>query len=275
VKLDLHIHTKASDGSFDVLHIINKARKKNLEAIAITDHDTMDSVKEILDTGLHFNDIKVFYGIEFISKVKGFGKAHILGFFSRDIRNVIKKIDMFTGPYKKARITRAKKIIKKLNGLKIKITYDEVLSYAGGQVIARPHIAEVLVKKGYAKNFGEAFERYIGDRASCAVPKKKLDSQKVIDFILRNKGISVIAHPGLIKETKTIDTLIASGINGIEVYCPMNSRKDKIRFLDLARKNNLIITGGSDYHMMKDDKYFGKINIKEDDYYRFEKALIK
>lgn len=241
--IDLHVHTRASDGLLSPEEVVYWASKKNLAAIAITDHDTIDGIQEALDYGKKYN-VEVIPGIEINTDYKG-SEVHILGYYIdyKDpwFKNILKKISS-------ARFDRAKIIIEKLNKLGLSITLEEVLEISGEASIGRPHIARVLVNKGLAYNNKEVFDKYIGIKGPAYADRYKITPSTAIAYILKNGGIPVLAHPGLIKDLTIIKELVDNNLQGLEVFHTKHNG-DMVKFLlDLAKKYDLIITGGSDCH---------------------------
>lgn len=264
-KLDMHIHTTASDGKLTPIEVVELAIKKNLKGIAITDHDTVNGVIEARE--YNQNDIIIIPGIEF-SCIKNNNEIHLLGYFidykNDNIINITNKIITH-------RKNRADKIIKKLNNIGVNIKVEDVLNESKGKSIGRPHIARVLINKNYVNSINEAFEKYLAKGRPAYVKRYKLSLQEGIDLIHNANGIAVIAHPGLLDNSINLKTLIHSyNIDGIEVYHSKHSENQEKQFYKIAINDNLIITGGSDYHGDRKeiafdlgDKYIDVENIKE------------
>ncbi|MDD2619108.1 MAG: PHP domain-containing protein [Syntrophomonadaceae bacterium] len=242
---DLHVHTSASDGILSPLEIIDLAVKLNIKGIAITDHDTVDGLQPAL---LYKKEkqlnIDIIAGIEMNTEYEE-EEVHILGYF----------IDFYDLRLKKrleeiriARFERAEKMIDKLKKLGLLISLEQVQCMAKGDLIGRPHIASALIQNGYVFTITEAFNRFIGKGRPAYVNRYKFMPEEAIDLIKTSGGIPVLAHPGLISNQKTITNIIQLGIQGIEVYYPQHNESQIEYFLGISRTNNLLITGGSDYH---------------------------
>ncbi|SNX55446.1 PHP domain-containing protein [Thermoanaerobacterium sp. RBIITD] len=240
---DLHIHSTESDGSNKPKDVVKLSKRNGLCAIAFTDHDTVSGIDEAKSASIMY-DIELIPGIE-INSFDGHQDVHILGYFidykNENFLNELKSIS-------DSRILRAKKIINKLNELRINISYNDVLSFTNERFIGRPHIARALVKGGYVGSVKEAFDRYIGDACPAYVERYRLHPFKSIKLILESGGIPVLAHPGLLKDNNIIDSLIKNGLKGIEVFHSKHSESDTLFYKNYAEKNNLLITGGSDFH---------------------------
>ena len=250
--VDFHLHTTASDGVLSPSEIVRYAKAKGLQAIAITDHDTIEGCEEGLTEGKRI-DFEVIPGIE-ISAEHSPGSMHILGFFL-DIHHHL--LNERLEYLQKARAERNPKIIEKLNRLGIDITFEEVLKASGGGQVGRPHFANVLLEKKYVRSFQEAFDRFLRKGAPAYVDKFRFTSKEALHFIKEAKGVAVLAHPntlGMIGPSeleKLIQQLVEEGLKGMEVYYPEHSTLDVGRYKSLAERYGLLLTGGTDYHGME------------------------
>jgi len=243
--VDLHTHSCFSDGTFTPAELVKNAKKNNLTAIALTDHDTIDGIKEAEQEA-------EICGIEFVSGVEfSVGNVHILGYFPN---GGIERLNSIFEKYMENRRKRAAEMARKLTSLGVCITYDEVKAEAGGdRFIGRVHLAKLIVKKGYASSIKEAFMRWIADDRPGYVKKEGYDEREVIELINKNGGVSVLAHPNQIKKGHTgreqiVQRLKGYGLMGIEVYYCDNTESETQEALDFAQKYNLVATGGSDFH---------------------------
>ena len=247
--VDLHLHTTASDGVMTPSEVVTYAKAKGLQAIAITDHDTVEGLEEGLSEGKRIG-FEVIPGIE-ISAEHSSGSMHLLGFFI-DIHDPL--VNERLGYLQKARAERNPKIVEKLNRLGIKVTYEEVLKASGGGQVGRPHFAQVLIEKGYVRNFQEAFERFLKKGASAYVEKFRFTPKESIHFINEAKGVAVLAHPntlgmnGYSELESLLLQLVKEGLKGIEAYYPEHNPLDVAQYKGLAERHGLLVTGGTDYH---------------------------
>lgn len=246
--IDLHVHSNASDGTFSPSELVYFAKKEGLLALAITDHDTVSGLKEGYDTALE-EKLPFLCGVEISVKIEGPGHFHLLGYFLTpeltELEEVLEKL-------KKARKERNLKMIEKLQNLKIDITLEELLQTAKGE-IGRPHIANLLVKKGVVKTFEEAFEMYLKKGAPAYVPKALLSPKEAIEIILKARGIPVIAHPftlnlNPIALKEYLKELKEVGLKGIEAYYTEHTREYTKFLIKCAKELGLLVTGGSDFH---------------------------
>jgi predicted metal-dependent phosphoesterase TrpH len=259
---DLHVHSKFSDGMLWPREIISIASTKGIKCISITDHDTIDSQLCLGELSQEFNIISI-PGIELSTEYKE-REIHILGYFI-DIHNTA--LQEALNNIEKSRIKRAKDIIEKLNNLNIKISYDEVLF--DGTSVGRPHIAKVLVSKGYSENIKEAFQQYLIKGKPAYVDRYKLSYKEALNLINNCNGISVLAHPGEVYKGIQIDEIIKEfkiyGLKGIEVFHPSHTSKQTNDYYNLAKKYSLAISGGSDYHGINydSDTFIGSYGLDE------------
>jgi bifunctional enzyme CysN/CysC len=246
---DLHLHTTASDGTFEPGLAVKNAKAAGLTAIAITDHDTVSGLKDAVRAGAKLG-MEVIPGIE-LSALDGEKEIHILGYFidpaNPQLTDLIAKLEQ-------SRENRAIEMVKKLNGIGVDISIDRVKELAGGDVIGRPHIARAMQEKGMIHEIKEAFSsEYIGRSGKAYVERYELTPKAAIRIIQEAGGIAVLAHPGYLSDRssileETIQKYIPCGLQGIEVYYSCHTLSQINTYLDIAHKYNLLITGGSDNH---------------------------
>ena len=254
VSIDLHIHTTASDGTFTPEQVISHAHQLKLKAIAITDHDTVAGSKEALRSGIP-PSLGFLTGVEISSTpppfYPGSGSFHLLGYSIRlDDPNLNRTLEKL----QQARKNRNPAIINRLNKLGISITLDEVRKEAGEGQLGRPHIAQLMVKKGVVASIDEAFDQFLGTGKPAYVDKQRVECVKAIEIIRDAGGVPVLAHPGLLdcKNENQLDELIGklkkAGIQGVEVYYSGHTRDQTRLYAELAQRHDLLMTGGSDFH---------------------------
>ena len=246
---DLHVHTNFSDGTFSPTDIVKFAAAARLKAVAITDHDTIDGIPEALAQGTR-SRIEVIPGIE-IAALHAGGAMDILGYYI-DIASP--SLESRLRWLREVRDERNPRIIARLRDLGLELDYEEVLRIAEGATVGRPHIARVLVAKGYVRNVPEAFDRYLGRNAPAYVPKERLTSAQVIEVIREAGGVPVLAHPDTLgaASEEALDLLLArlvrEGLRGIETICSGYDARAIASLTRLAEKHNILMTGGSDFH---------------------------
>jgi predicted metal-dependent phosphoesterase TrpH len=244
-KVDLHIHTTASDGKYTPAEIVRKAWEAGLNYIAICDHDSLEGIRPALAAMRACPGLLILAGVEINTDIPS-GELHVLGYLydyeNRELQNHLVRL-------RDSRIERAKKMIVKLRGVGLKIDYERVEELAGGGSLGRPHIAQALLEKGYINNFREAFLKYIGRGAPAYVERDKITPVEAVQLIKKAGGIPVLAHP-LTTENyeELIQELISAGLMGLEAYYNNYTPEQVHDILTVAARNNLITTGGSDYH---------------------------
>lgn len=259
-RADLHTHTTASDGTQPPAVNVQLAKEAGLAAIAITDHDTMAGVEEALEEGERLG-ITVVPGAE-LSTVADGQDIHMLAYYA-DLRDDSWQERLAS--LRSVRDQRNEMIVAKLVSLGISITMREVAALAAeksgsnrskGKTIGRPHIAELLIRKGVVASMPEAFERYLASGSAAYVNPPRFHPFEAIDWIREAGGTSVIAHPGLYGNDELVEQVIKQGVKGIEVYHSDHGPEEEERYLKLAVKYGLIVTGGSDYHGERQGQIF-------------------
>jgi len=242
--VDLHTHTTASDGLLKPEELVQFASIKGLAAIAITDHDTTDGIEEGIKAGKKYH-VDVLPGIELNTQIED-QEIHILGYYIHYketwLQNILNKI-------RKARDIRGQKMIERLNSLYgFDLDYNEVKRIAGDAAVGRLHIGRVMLEKGIVKNLAEAFENYLGTNSPAYVERYKLSPREGIQMIKKAGGVAVLAHPGLIDNQRLVQKIIDEGIQGIEAFHTKHNDEQASYYCELAKRNHLIVTGGSDCH---------------------------
>ncbi|MCU0590190.1 MAG: PHP domain-containing protein [Desulfobacterales bacterium] len=252
--IDLHIHSTASDGTLSPAEIIALALQLGLGAISITDHDSIAGSREALIGGIPAT-LGFLTGVEISAEpppsYSGAGSIHILGYGLRlddpELNRTLEKLQ-------DSRRQRNPEIISRLNKQGISIRLEEVEREAADGQPGRPHIAKLLVKKGVVKSFDEAFDRYLGNGKPAYVDKFRIESVHAIELINAAGGIPVLAHPCLLElgRVEQLDELLqdmlSMGLKGLEVFYPQHSFEQTRQYADLARRHDLLITGGTDFH---------------------------
>ena len=246
--VDLHVHTTYSDGTLCPSDAVKLAKAKGLMAIAVTDHDTIDGIAEAVAEG-NRSGIEVIPGVEMSVHYKN-GEIHILGY---DIEWRNQSLAEQLAQLKQNRDERNPEIVGRLRRLGFDLDYSEVKAVAGPATVGRPHIAQVLMKKGCVASIAEAFELYLKEGAAAFVPRTTLEPEKAIGLIIAAGGIPVLAHPFRIdggpERTETLlSILMQGGLMGIEVFYSTHNSSEVKMCAKLARRFGLLMTGGSDFH---------------------------
>lgn len=250
MKIDLHIHTTASDGQLTPSEVVRRASELGMETIAITDHDSIEGIEEALAEARKFPELTVITGIEMGADVPD-SEMHILGYFvNPNSETFCQKLDGL----RNSRITRTQKMVSKLADMEIHLDWEHVVRIANGASIGRPHIAQAILERGYVTVLQEAFDKYIGDDSPAHVKREKLGPVETIEIITGAGGLPVLAHPA---KTENLDSVLqhlkSAGLVGMEVYYKDYDSETKQRLAEAANKHGLIPCGGSDYHGFKDE----------------------
>ncbi|WP_410768165.1 PHP domain-containing protein [Fontibacillus sp. BL9] len=248
-RFDLHTHTRASDGMNPPAENVRLAKEKGLTGLAITDHDTVAGVREAIEKGEKLG-VLVIPGVEISTRAAG-KDIHVLGYFldTRDSKLLERLASL-----RETRDARNGQIIRKLQELGISITLDEVIEGLGrplrnDESLGRPHIADTLVRKGYAKDLRDAFDRYLGEGKPGYASLPRIAPEEAMDWIREAGGAAVLAHPGLYGDDDLVVDILERGRPaGVEVYHSDHGPEDEGRYAALAKRYGLIPTGGSDYH---------------------------
>ena len=245
IMLDLHTHTCHSDGELTVDELLTLAEEKKCEYISICDHDNIDHIDTLKNT-----QSKPVYisGVEISAEFPG--TLHILGYGfdpgNEELRSVLRDLQ-------DARRKRNEAMLENMAEQGFRITMEELEKEAKGQIVGRPHFANLMVEKGYIENYQDAFDKYLAKGKPFYMDKQRLAPDEAIGLIRRAGGIPVMAHPYQTKlEGGELDDLIAElkemGLMGIEVYYFMHSKEQTRHYLELAKKYDLLVTAGSDFH---------------------------
>lgn len=240
--VDLHAHSTASDGSRAPADVVREAKRICLAALALTDHDTLDGIAEATAIGAELG-VRIVPGVE-LSAVEGDVETHILGLHLSDTREMEAQLVAL----REMRRSRAQRMVVRLNDLGVRIDFTSVLEQAAGGAIGRPHVARAMIAEGWAVDFRDAFERYLGNGKPAYVSKERLAVTDAIGLIHRAGGLAVLAHPSHSGTRERIATFVEQGIDGIEVRHPSHSAEDTARLGALVDHFSLVPSGGSDWH---------------------------
>jgi 3',5'-nucleoside bisphosphate phosphatase len=240
---DLHLHTQFSDGTFTPEELVLQAQKHGLACIALTDHDTVEGCARAAAACAKVN-------MEFIAAAEltaehADTEVHIIGYFL-DTQNqvLLEKIAKFQA----VRQDRIREMVAALNQLGIPLKAETVFALANCKSPGRPHVARALVKEKLIGSLDEAFERYLKKGRPAWVPKTKMSALEGVALIHQAGGLAVMAHPGLNRTDEIIPGLVAAGLDGIECFHTKHSTMTTERYLAIAEKYGLLVTGGSDCH---------------------------
>jgi predicted metal-dependent phosphoesterase TrpH len=248
-RVDLHVHSTASDGKFTPEEIVRKAAALGIRYLSLTDHDSVDGIESAVKAASAFPHLTFIPGVEVSTDVAE-GEIHILGYFidyhNRELADALKR-------FRTSREGRARGMVNKLAGLGIRIDWNRVIEIAGDGAIGRPHIAQAMLEKGYIDSFKEAFDKYIGRDGPAYVEREKMTPEEAVALVIRSSGLPVLAHPFTVKNMeKWVTDLKAAGLIGIEAYYKDNTPEETEATLKIADRFGLIATGGTDFHGIED-----------------------
>lgn len=257
-RADLHSHTIYSDGALTPEQLVRKAKDVGLTTLAITDHDNVGALNEAGEWGRSLG-VDIIPGLE-LSATLGEKDVHILAYLF-DPRN--ERLLEYLEFFRRERLKRAERIVKKLNQLNIPLTLDAVLEQAGIGSVGRPHIASALVVAGHIGSYHEAFDRFIGVGAPAYEKKYQVSPQEAVRLVAMAGGVSFFAHPGKYTTEADLVQLINVGLDGIEVIHPSHSPTMQQHYRRLANQYFLLESGGSDFHggRKSDDSSFGAFTV--------------
>jgi hypothetical protein len=244
-RVDLHIHSTASDGRLTPADIVREAAERGLTFIALADHDTVDGIAPAQAAAQAFPGLKVIPCVEISTDIPH-DEVHVLGYFidyaDHELRATLDR-------FKNSRLRRAQGMVAKLADLGIHIDWQRVQEIAGGSSIGRPHIAQAMLEKGYITSIKQAFAEYLGHDRPAYVEREKMTPAETVELIIKAKGLPVLAHPLTLSDPEAmIVELKAAGLVGVEAYYNGYTTEEINRLVGLANRYNLIVTGGSDYH---------------------------
>ncbi|MDD4954128.1 MAG: PHP domain-containing protein [Candidatus Omnitrophica bacterium] len=240
---DLHLHTVFSDGTYTPEELVAQSAKAGLCAIAVVDHDTVAGINPVMEAA-RGADLEILSGVELTAEHAG-REIHILGYLiDHNDKALISRLEIL----KENRRQRVYKILEKLKEMGMELKPESVFALAQKGTVGRLHIARVMVAQGLAASIPEAFYRHIGDNRPAYVLGFRFSPRQAIELIKGAGGIPVLAHPYSIDDDSIIPEFVKDGIMGLEVYYPEHSQGMVNFYLDLAKKYNLLLTGGSDCH---------------------------
>jgi len=248
--VDLHCHSSASDGSCSPSELVSLAVSLGLGGIALADHDTVSGIPEFLAAAQSQPSLRAVPGVE-ISADHFNKEIHLVGLFidhaSETLNSLLKTI-------RGGRDRRNLILLEKLNAMGYEISMEEVLSVAGGESVGRPHIARILVGKGYFKTAQDVFEKCL-KRGTSAYSQRELPSpQTAIEAIHAAGGLAIWAHPVYRQPSersfvkRTLRKLVPLGLDGIEAYYSLFSKAQREMILEVSKDSGILVSGGSDFH---------------------------
>lgn len=240
---DLHLHTNFSDGTFTPEELVLHAQKAGLACIAVTDHDSVEAADRAAAACAAVN-MEFIAGAELTAEWDE-TELHVLGYFL-DTRN--EKLLAEIAKFQAVRQNRIHEMVTRINELGLDLKADSVFALANCKSPGRPHVARAMARAGLVKNLDEAFEHFLKKGRPAWVPKSKISAMDAIELVHQAGGLAVMAHPGLNRTDNVIPALVEAGLDGIECFHTKHSTSMSERYLEIADKYNLLVTGGSDCH---------------------------
>lgn len=244
--VDLHAHTTASDGTYAPAELVEEAVRRGVRVLAITDHDSTEGVGPALAAARPHPTLEIVPGIEINTEVAG-AEVHVLGFFLDHealwLRDLMRE-------FREERAARVGRIAERLAALGMPIDPAEVLALVREGSAGRPHVARVMVQKGYVATVKEAFDRFLKAGGPAYVSHRKLTVRQACELIHRAGGVAVMAHPGFNQGAEALIRELAGErlLDGVECYYAEHTPQQTARFVGLCRELGLVTTGGSDFH---------------------------
>jgi predicted metal-dependent phosphoesterase TrpH len=265
MRLDLHIHTTASDGAWSPSAVALGAAGR-LDVIAITDHDTTAGFEAARAAAAGL-PLHVIPAVELSSTHRG-RDIHVLGYF---VDPAAPALEAHEAHAETARERRMAEMIDRLRDQGVHVEMEAVLAAAGPErgSLGRPHLARALVQAGHAQSVPDAFDRWIGDSHAAFVPTAILDPAGAVDVVRAAGGIAVWAHPPLDLIDELLPGLVRAGLRGLEVYRPRVDVQQIGRLERTARSAGLVVTGGSDWHTPDAGSGLGDFHVTGDELSRF------
>jgi predicted metal-dependent phosphoesterase TrpH len=249
MRVDLHMHSTASDGAYSPAEVVQIALTHQMDVIALTDHDSVSGVLPAQEAAAATH-LEVLGGIELSAEDEQTDR-HILGYL---LDPGYEPLQTALAELREERTSRAQRIVQKLDALGVKIPIGRVYELADRGSVGRPHIARAIVEQGYVGSVQEAFDRYIGNDGPAYVPHYPLEPARAIDLIHSAGGVAVLAHPGHYADYRAvIQGLAPLGLDGLEVYYPDHTPALTEELEMLAHRYELVMTVGSDFHHREGD----------------------
>jgi len=240
---DLHLHTYFSDGTFSPEELVGHGHRLGFAALALTDHDSVEGCPRMA-AACAAAGIDFIPGTELTAEHND-TEIHLLGYYV-DTHN--EKLLSDIAKFQAVRQNRIHEMVARLNSLKVPLQVESVFALANCKSPGRPHVARALVKAGLVGSLDEAFERFLKKNRPAWVPKAKMSALEAVELIHQAGGLAVMAHPGLNRTDDVIPVLVEAGLDGIECFHTKHSTVTSERYLEIADKYHLLITGGSDCH---------------------------
>src|SRR5580658_2300641 len=268
---DLHLHTNFSDGTFTPEELVFQAQKAGLACIAVTDHDSVEAAPRVSAACAAVN-MEFIPGTELTAAYDD-TELHVLGYFL-DAHN--EKLLSEIAKFQVVRQNRIHEMVARINELGTPLKAESVFALANCKSPGRPHVARAMVKEGFVRNLDEAFERFLKKGRPAWVPKSKISALEAVELVHQAGGLAIMAHPGLNRTDNIIPALVAAGLDGIECFHTKHSTAMSERYLEIADKYHLLVTGGSDCHgFSKGKPLIGTVRLPYDHVEKMKERINK
>lgn len=266
MRLDLHLHSTASDGACAPARVVEAAVEARLDVVALTDHDTAAGVPEAREAA-DSHPIEVIPALEASSTWEGHD-IHVLGYF---VEPGAPPLVRHAERARRRREARMREMLAKLEEIGVSLSFEAVRRAAGEEVrsLGRPHLARALVDAGHVQTVPEAFRRYIADDGPAFVPTRVQAPEEAVDLIRSAEGVPVWAHPPLDRVEALLPLLVDAGLRGLETYRPNHGPEETETLLRWARRYGLLTTGGSDWHGPDRGRELGEFYVTPDEVAEF------
>lgn len=267
-RIDLHTHSRASDGEFPAAEVAERARAAGIGVWALCDHDTVAGLPEAQEAARRAG-IRLVPGIE-LSAFLDSKEIHLLGHFVDPAHPSLKGFEDFLAVRRRIRMQQ---IVEKLAALGIRLRVEDIEKWSGGKTIGRPHVARAVVEAGAAATVKEAFDRYLGEGRPAYVQRYRLEAEEAVRLVRGAGGTSTVAHPGVSKlDRHHLVALRAAGVDGLEVHHVDHVPSLREKYLRIAEELELVPTAGSDYHgvTISPDRKLGDVTMPAEDLARLE-----
>jgi 3',5'-nucleoside bisphosphate phosphatase len=267
-KIDLHSHSRASDGELEASEVASRAKAAGLSVWALSDHDTVAGLPAA-EAAARQHGIRFVPGIE-LSAFLGSKEIHVLGHFVDPTHPVLRKFEDDLAVHRRGRMQQ---IVEKLAALNVNIRVEDIERWSGGKTIGRPHVARAILEAGYVATIKEAFDRFLGEGKPAHVARFRLEVGEAVALVRSAGGTATIAHPGVSRiDSRAMEKLRAAGVDGLEVHHADHDPGARERFLRMAETLDMIPTAGSDFHgeNVAPDRHLGEVTMHADDLARLE-----
>lgn len=267
-RIDLHSHSKASDGQFLAEEVAERAAAAGLGVWSLSDHDTVAG-QEAAAGAAHRLGIRFVPGIE-LSAFLERREIHLLGHFVDPSHPTLKRFEDFLAVRRRVRMQQ---IIEKLAAVGVRLSPADIEKWSGGKTIGRPHVARAIMETGVVGSIKEAFDRYLGEGKPAYVQRYRLEAEEAVRLVRSAGGTTTVAHPGVSKlERIDLEALRKAGVDGLEVHHVEHNPSMREKYLRIAEALDLVPTAGSDYHGpdVSPDRKLGDVSMAAEELARLE-----